>query len=187
MEYVVTNGQHCLYINNKGEIKGTNLKQAKRFMSEETAVAFLSNVHERFKTFCVVPATQKELQKIKQAREAALIQKQFSTSTSTKRCPIDPMIRKYIYRQSSGKCALCGNPVKYTDFTIDHIVPLSMGGENDIDNFQCTCRACNQFKSNILPEDFIQRVSDIYKHNVEKTHKRGFKRSIVKGILSLIE
>lgn len=183
MEYVITNGDHCLKVSNSGDVKGVLLSNAAKFATEEEALAFLQDVPEKYKNWCVLPASQTELSQYRSSKQV----NQTKTTAVNKRCSIDPMVRKYIYRQSNRKCALCGKAVKYTDFTIDHIVPLSMGGENDIDNFQCTCRACNQFKGNILPEDFIRRVSDIYKHNAEKAHKRGFKRSIVKCILSLID
>ena len=187
MEYTITNGQHYLKGSRANKAKGVMLSQAKLFATEEEALTFLQGVRAKYQDWYVSPVSQEKIAQAQCMETQRAKQATTTTGIPTKRCPIDPMIRKYIYRQSNGKCALCGKPVKYTDFTIDHIVPLSMGGENDIENFQCTCRTCNQFKSNILPEDFIRRVSDIYKHNAEKTHKRGFKRSIVKGILSLID
>lgn len=44
-----------------------------------------------------------------------------------------------------GKCQLCGTMEK---ITIDHIIPLSKGGTNDISNLQPLCIHCNTSKGN---------------------------------------
>ncbi len=46
-----------------------------------------------------------------------------------------------------GICPLCEKKAK---LTIDHIVPLSKGGTNDIENIQLLCLSCNIKKSNRL-------------------------------------
>ena len=40
-------------------------------------------------------------------------------------------------------CIVCGKPSD----TIDHIVPISCGGTNDIENLQPMCRSCNSKKN----------------------------------------
>lgn len=42
-----------------------------------------------------------------------------------------------------GRCLRCGSR---GDLTVDHIVPLSLGGSNTIDNVQPLCRTCNGIK-----------------------------------------
>lgn len=42
-------------------------------------------------------------------------------------------------------CPCCGEKKK---LTIDHIVPISKGGSDDIDNIQPLCSNCNNKKSN---------------------------------------
>jgi len=44
-----------------------------------------------------------------------------------------------------GKCC---NSRKLISFNIDHINPISNGGENNIDNLQLLCRKCNRQKGN---------------------------------------
>lgn len=40
------------------------------------------------------------------------------------------------------KCLACGSD----DATIDHVIPLSRGGKNDLDNLQVLCFSCNSRK-----------------------------------------
>lgn len=38
---------------------------------------------------------------------------------------------------------------------LDHIIPLSVGGTNDDDNYQALCRSCNQFKKGADPREAV--------------------------------
>lgn len=49
-------------------------------------------------------------------------------------------------KSQGGKCAGCQVKMKLP--TIDHIVPLSKGGDNDPANLQLLCMGCNSTKSN---------------------------------------
>jgi 5-methylcytosine-specific restriction endonuclease McrA len=42
-----------------------------------------------------------------------------------------------------GRCLRCGVA---EDLTVDHVIPLSLGGPNPIDNVQVLCAACNSAK-----------------------------------------
>jgi len=53
-----------------------------------------------------------------------------------------------------GKCARCGSS---DNVTKDHVVPLSLGGGNGIDNIQPLCRACNSSKGNRSSEDYRKK------------------------------
>ena len=46
------------------------------------------------------------------------------------------------YHAQGRHCLCCGNP----EIVYDHVVPLSMGGTNTIDNIQLLCSKCNRRK-----------------------------------------
>ena len=59
------------------------------------------------------------------------------------RKPISKRIRKIIIETLGDKCLKCGTG---ENIVIDHIVPVSNGGGNDIENLQPLCKKCNHSK-----------------------------------------
>ncbi len=61
------------------------------------------------------------------------------------------------------KCAHCGKSFRKEDLDIDHILPKSLGGGNDIHNLQALCKHCNRSKGNKMNDsisDFNRRVKE---------------------------
>lgn len=92
-------------------------------------------------------------------------------------------VREMIYHSTDGKCALCGRKLVYDDMTLDHIIPLVMGGEDNTNNLQGTCKACNLFKGSILPDDFMERVTEIFMYQMEKKNSNKLKRKVIHRML----
>ena len=53
-------------------------------------------------------------------------------------------IRTFIFNRDGNKCLCCGSIL---NLAIDHINPISKGGENKISNLQTLCKSCNSKKS----------------------------------------
>ena len=71
-------------------------------------------------------------------------------------------LRKRVWQKSGGICAACGITVYGNHQTIDHFIPRSKGGGNDIDNLGPLCSACNSLRHNhkIIPEEFYVYASE---------------------------
>lgn len=52
-------------------------------------------------------------------------------------------IRNFIFKRDNYKCLKCGKSEK---LQLDHINPISKGGENKISNLQTLCNSCNSIK-----------------------------------------
>ncbi len=87
--------------------------------------------------------------------------------------------RQLIYERANGKCELCGRKILFVDMTLDHVKPLSMGGEDNVNNLSCTCEPCNFFKGNILPDTFFERISLIYLYQMEKKFKNKLRWKMI--------
>lgn len=62
--------------------------------------------------------------------------------------------RQQIYEKFGGRCAYCGCEITVKDMQADHVIPLHLGGADDISNLYPACRACNHYKSTFDVEGF---------------------------------
>lgn len=74
--------------------------------------------------------------------------------SKTPRIRIPSEVRKYVFERDLYHCKSCGKTDLETNLTIDHIVALARGGQNDISNLQTLCRTCNQEKTDHLDPRF---------------------------------
>lgn len=63
---------------------------------------------------------------------------------------VEPLV---LLEMDDGVCGVCGEDVNPFDFDMDHVIPASKGGEHSYANMQIAHPACNQRKSNRLPEE----------------------------------
>lgn len=54
-------------------------------------------------------------------------------------------------------CYLCDHELDPARATIDHVIPLSKGGKDNMSNYKLTHEECNISKGNMMPEVFFER------------------------------
>ena len=63
-----------------------------------------------------------------------------------------------LYQRQGGYCAACDHHFQPRNLTIDHVVPSSKGGSDDISNLQLLCHACNQLKGDRPQEQLMAEL-----------------------------
>lgn len=66
-----------------------------------------------------------------------------------KRPYLSQALRKRIRQQAKNRCGYCLAAQRFfsSRFSIEHLIPLSLGGTSDEDNLWLSCPACNWYKS----------------------------------------
>jgi 5-methylcytosine-specific restriction endonuclease McrA len=62
------------------------------------------------------------------------------------------------------KCPYSGRKLENGNIHLDHIIPKSKGGSNNISNLQLLPGEINTMKWNILPDEFVKICKEITKH-----------------------
>jgi 5-methylcytosine-specific restriction endonuclease McrA len=90
--------------------------------------------------------------------------------------------RKQVYNKYQGHCAYCGKEIKFKEMQVDHIQAKSTNrpigkdiygnfiypGNDDLVNFNPSCRRCNHYKRAYSLEEFRRMVKTIH----ERIHNR---------------
>lgn len=64
------------------------------------------------------------------------------------RAPLPAWLRRAVIERDGGVCGLCGGDVDPGDIHIDHILPVSLGGQDLMENLQVAHSKCNIRKGN---------------------------------------
>lgn len=74
---------------------------------------------------------------------------------------VSKRLRYEIFKRDQHKCRYCGNGPPDVVLTIDHVVPVSLGGSDDPTNLVTACRGCNGGKTSSNPDaPLVKSVSD---------------------------
>lgn len=90
-------------------------------------------------------------------------------NTKAKRYNWSDKTRDRVLAKTGGVCYYCGRKLENENvldwggkvvavqhyWNVDHMLPVSKGGTNDIENLAPACKGCNSFKGNMTVEEFI--------------------------------
>jgi len=112
----------------------------------------------------VVPSLSDEfIKEIAKSRESREVKTRTVTSVQKTR---DPYISEYAKRRANGICQLCGNPAPFVDskgkpyLETHHIIWLSHGGEDTIENTVALCPNCHKKMHIVNVEADIEFLMD---------------------------
>jgi len=83
---------------------------------------------------------------------------------------IPPKLRFEILKRDQFRCRYCGARAPKAELHIDHLVPVSLDGDNDITNLMAACVPCNMGKGAIPLSDAL--VDWFTKQNQEAEDKK---------------
>lgn len=89
-------------------------------------------------------ARARSLEKARKAR--------WENHTPVGRAWLHPHTRAAVLERDGYRCVYCGDGDG--PFHIDHVLPVSRGGSDDLENLTCACAACNLSKSNKTPDEW---------------------------------
>lgn len=158
------------------------MSQAISFKTVEEAFDVLDNILNTNDELFVIDS---EFKKIK--RPVPVQDKEPSLLAVVKRISFSPEIRRKV-AEKTPICAICGKPINQSEFTIDHILPLSRGGNNELVNLRPTHEACNKLKGNFTDEEMIDNVGLVVCNSLynSPTSEMSYRiiRSIVRGTIN---
>lgn len=110
----------------------------------ECGTSFVPPYKDKRRTYCSDKCSRRHSRRVRRAIERA-------RRRSLQVEPVNPI---KVFERDKWKCALCGiktprslrGSCEPNAPEVDHIVPLSQGGEHSYRNVQCSCRACNGAK-----------------------------------------
>lgn len=71
----------------------------------------------------------------------------------TGRKGLSSKIRLLVLKRDKYSCVKCGSCARDIPLEVDHIVPVSKGGSDELDNLQTLCFECNRGKGGDLEDD----------------------------------
>lgn len=60
------------------------------------------------------------------------------------------LITPVLHELQEGRCGICGEPLAAQEAELDHIVPVFLGGNDDLQNLQAAHQDCNRSKGGKL-------------------------------------
>lgn len=84
-------------------------------------------------------------------------------------------LRLSVWRKYNKRCAYCGKEIEYEDMQVDHYIPQRLfdienleGDKDNIDNLMPSCRRCNHYKRDYLPDNFRENPKALHERWLNK-------------------
>ena len=159
-----------------------SMKDARYFNSPETAFKYIDTVNI---TAIDKPVVIDDSYKV--IKRPNLVATTVAPTDTAKRTQLSKTVKIKVAGKSR-RCFICGSIIEDDDFTIDHIVPISKGGTNSLDNLAPVHIWCNQMKGNMLKDEFTNKIADIasyeaYNNPTSELSMRVI-RNMVRGTLA---
>lgn len=156
--YVLQCNDYFVFVNGNGGV--TKSKDKKTiFATKEDANKIKTKAPSKTKNYELRPYPETTENVAQEKNKPKITRKQYSDD-----------VRKLVYHQAKGGCAICGKPLSYDEMTLDHIIPLAEGGMDDVSNLQCTHLQCNQMKGHMMSRDFIKLCITISMFQLNKRY-----------------
>jgi len=184
-KYIISTSQK--YIGTDGSVVNS-MKSARAFNSPDEAFDYMENNPAECNNLGKAIVINEDYKKFKRKQiiNQRPIQKKL-VETNTDRITFSKQTRQMVMSKYNCTCPICGKTIRDDELSIDHIVPLSRGGSNDLTNLRPTHQICNRMKNNNTDEEFYNSVSDIacnYLYNMPGSDmSMRIIRSIVRGTI----
>lgn len=170
MPYLITNDKNYVSIQEDNKVRRIpDRSLATPFATDKEALALKRRCCKKLKHYKIIKVKEESV-------------KEKITEEKPKRRCFSEKERNDIYEKSEGKCALCGKFIRFDEFTIDHILPISRNGSNDLDNLQCTCKQCNGIKQNLTEPELMSVLVQIVTHQCTKKEYKKYKKKLRKAL-----
>lgn len=161
MAILLTNGEYYIAHSKRGAvIKVADIGRAQNFYSVERAVNQKNKTPGKCAGYYFIDTDK-----------MAFHANEKNTAAKSKRKTFSMEERDYIYRKTAGHCYLCGEFVPYDLFEVEHYIPISKGGTNDMSNLFPACYCCNSIKRDVYPDKFMGKVLQIFMHQMDLRHR----------------
>src|SRR5687767_2536872 len=93
-------------------------------------------------------------------------------------------LKRAALRDCYRRCVYCGDGLELENATLDHVHPVSRGGDDAAGNLVVACGPCNRMKGDMLPAEFFARFPQAglnfvrYARAAHRALKRGARRAV---------
>lgn len=84
------------------------------------------------------------------------------------RWEISGAVQQKVWTADGFMCVYCHRRMGDVLMTVDHFVPLELGGKNDVTNYLAACKPCNKSKGSQHPEQWLKAMGEkVFGRNAE--------------------